>query len=56
MHMIKKIVSIGQSSRGVILPKSWLKFYEKKHGRKILNVGMELNSKIVIWPILKDLE
>ena len=54
--LIRKIIEIGKTSRGVILPKSWLKFQEKRNGQEIHQVGMEINGKIVIWPILKEWE
>ena len=54
MALIKKIVSVGGTSKGIILPKSWLQFHETKNGQKIRKVGMEISGKIVIWPILKE--
>ena len=56
MALVKKIVAIGKTSRGVIIPKSWFEFHEKKNGKKIQWVGMEIGGKIVIWPILKEWE
>ncbi len=56
MPLIRRIVQYGKTSRGIILPASWLAFHEKKNGKKILKVGMEINGKIVIWPILKEWE
>jgi len=53
MALIKRIISVGKTSKGVILPKSWLDFLESKHG-KIDSVSMELNGKLVIRPILKE--
>jgi len=53
MPLIRKIVDIGRTSTGVILPKSWLDFLEKKHGR-IEAVSMEVNGKLTIRPILKE--
>ena len=54
MPLIRKIIDVGKTSRGVILPKSWLKFQEKKNGQEICKIGMEINGKIIIWPILKE--
>jgi hypothetical protein len=56
LHLIKKIIDIGGTSKGIILPKSWIIFHEKKNKQKICKVGMELNGKIVIWPLLKEWE
>ena len=54
--LIKKIIDFGKTSKGIILPKSWLQFHENRNGKKISKVGMEINGKIVIWPILKEWE
>jgi hypothetical protein len=56
IHLIKKIIRVGKSSKGIIIPKSWLIFHEKKNRKKISKIGMEINGKIVIWPILKEWE
>jgi antitoxin component of MazEF toxin-antitoxin module len=53
MALIKRIISVGKTSKGVILPKSWLDFLESKHG-KIDSVSMEVNGKLTIRPILKE--
>jgi len=55
MPLIKRLISVGDS-RAVTIPKSYLQFHEKKNGKKISKVGMEINGKIVIWPILQELE
>ena len=55
MPLIHKLIRVGDS-RAVTIPKTWLEYHEKKNGREIFKVGMELNGKIVIWPILKDWE
>jgi len=52
MPMIRKIIQVG-TSKGVILPKSWLDFLEKKHG-KIDAVSMEVNGQLIIKPILDE--
>ncbi len=53
MPIMRKIIAFGNSSKGIILPKSWLDFLEKKHGR-IEAVTMEINGKLIIKPILKE--
>lgn len=56
MPLIRRLVSCGKTSKAVILPKSWLQYHEKRNGKKISKIGMEINGKIVIWPILKEWE
>lgn len=53
MPLVRKIIDIGKTSKGVILPKSWLDFLEGKHG-KIETVSMEVNGELTIRPILKE--
>jgi hypothetical protein len=54
MPIIRKLISFGNSSKGIILPKSWLAYYERRSGRKIREVAVEVNGKLTIWPILKE--
>jgi hypothetical protein len=51
MPLRRKIVPYGKTSKGVILPKSWLDLIEEKHG-KVEAVTMEVDGKIIISPIL----
>ena len=53
IHLRKKIISVGKTSRGIILPKIWLDYLEKKHGN-INFVALEVNGKLIIRPILKE--
>lgn len=53
MPLIRKIIEVGKTSKGVILPKSWLDFLEKKYG-KISAVSMEVNGQLIIKPILRE--
>lgn len=53
MPLIRKIIAIGKTSKGVILPKSWLVLLEEKHG-KIRAVSMEVNDRLTIRPILRE--
>ena len=55
MPLMRRIVPYGKTSRGVILPKSWLTLIEKEHG-KIDAVSMEVNDSLTIRPILKKVE
>jgi len=51
MPIVRKIIDVGKTSKGVILPKSWLKYYEKEAGQRIKSVAMEVNKVITITPI-----
>lgn len=51
MPLVRKIIAFGNSSKGIILPKSWLDFLENEYG-KIEAVTMEVNGKLIIHPIL----
>ncbi len=50
MPIIKKIVEIG-GAKAIFLPKSWLEFWEEKHGYKIDKIAMEVNNVLKIYPI-----
>ena len=51
MPIIRKIIDFGKTSKGVILPKSWLEYYEKETGKHIDSVAMEVNRVLTIRPI-----
>jgi len=51
MPIVKKVVEIG-GAKAVFLPKSWLEFWEQKHGVKIDKIAMEVNTALKIYPIL----
>lgn len=53
MPLVRRIIEVGKTSKGVILPKSWLDFLEKKHG-KIDAVSMEVNGQLIIRPITQE--
>ena len=55
MALIRKLIQVG-GSRAVTIPVTWIQYYEKMSGQKIRKVGMEIDGKIVIWPILKEWE
>ena len=52
MPIIRRVIKFGRTSRGIILPKSWLKFYEDKKGFRIDSVAIEVNGVLKIEPIL----
>jgi len=47
MPIERKVIKIG-NSRAVTIPDDWLRFYEKKYGKPITSVIMELNGVITI--------
>ena len=52
MPLIRKIITAGKTSRAVIIPKSWLEFYERKQGEPVEFVAMEVNRVLKIEPVL----
>ena len=50
MPIARRLIPLGNSSRGITLPKSWIDLVEKKHG-SIESVSLEVNGKITIRPI-----
>ena len=56
MPIVRKIIEVGKTSKGVILPKSWLEYYENEAGEKIEKVTIEVNRVLTIAPLLKKKE
>jgi hypothetical protein len=55
MPLIKKVIDYGKTSKGVILPKSWLELIERHTGKPVKEVTMEVNGQLTIKPILDDI-
>ena len=55
MELIRKVVSIGTSSRAVIIPSEFFESMATK-GKTFTKVRMTLNDKIVLDPVLEDIE
>lgn len=51
MPIIRKIIDVGKTSRGVILPKSWFVYFEKHEGIKLQSVAIEVNRVLKISPL-----
>jgi len=51
--LVRKIVNFGRTSRGVILPKSWLKLFEDREGCSVEAVYVEVDGVLKISPVLK---
>ena len=56
MPIIRRIIDVGKTSRAVIIPKSWLRYYEKHEGQTIESVAIEVNRVLKISPILLNKE
>lgn len=54
MPMRKKLVQVG-GSRAVIIPNSYLNYWCLK-GKIIHEFGIEINKKIILKPIFKDIK
>ncbi len=54
MPIIRKIVPYGKTSKGIILPKSWLILIERQTGISIKEVAVEVDEALTIRPILKE--
>jgi hypothetical protein len=52
MPIIRKIIEVGKTSKGVILPKSWLELIERETGKTVKEVTMEVDGCLTIQPIL----
>ena len=50
---MKRIINIGKTSKGVVIPKSWLLSLHKEYG-KIDFVSMEVNEIITIKPFTME--
>jgi len=45
----QKLIKLGVDSRGVILPRSWVRYYEEERGEKITKVLVETEgAKLII--------
>jgi antitoxin component of MazEF toxin-antitoxin module len=54
MPLVRRIIDVGKTSKGIIIPKSWLAYYEKQNGQSIKKVTIEMNGKLIIKPILRE--
>ncbi len=56
MPIIRKIIPIGKTSKGITLPKSWLDYFEKEIGRPIYFVAIEVDRELKIVPYTSEKE
>lgn len=54
MPIVRKIIDVGKTSKGIILPKSWIDYYEKQHGEHIETVAIEVNRVLKIEPMFSQ--
>jgi antitoxin component of MazEF toxin-antitoxin module len=54
MPIIRKIIKIGNTSKAVIIPKTWLDYYGEQRGHDIDRVFIEVNDCLKIRPALED--
>jgi hypothetical protein len=52
LPIVRKIISVGKTSKAVIIPKSWLDYFESEAGKPIENVAIEVNRVLKITPIV----
>ena len=52
MPIIKKIIEVGKTSKGVILPKSWLDLIERQTGKPLTEVSVTVNDNLTIQPLI----
>jgi antitoxin component of MazEF toxin-antitoxin module len=56
MPLIRRVYNFGNEAIGVTLPKSWFDEIERRTGKKIQEVLMSVNEKIVIEPYIPPKE
>ena len=54
MKIVKNVIKAGSHSRAIYLPKLWIKAQERKLGRKLTQVEMEVNDEIVIRAVKEE--
>jgi len=55
LPIVRKVIDVGKTSKAVILPKSWLDYYQNEKGRTIEQVTIEVNEVLRIAPFLPKL-
>jgi antitoxin component of MazEF toxin-antitoxin module len=52
MQIIKKLFRLGTggASRAVILPKEWIEYHERRMGKELKYVSIEINNQLIITP------
>jgi len=52
MPLTRKLIKIGDS-RGITIPQSWINYIERKTGKRIIEVAIEVNGVLKISPIIE---
>jgi antitoxin component of MazEF toxin-antitoxin module len=55
MPFIRKVVRIG-NMRGATFPKSWIEEIERKEGKELRKVSVEINGSITFTPYFEKRE
>jgi hypothetical protein len=53
MPLVRKVIKVG-SSKAVTLPRDWIEYYEKKLGRPIEEVLIEVDEVLKIAPFIPE--
>ncbi len=53
MPIVRKMIEVGKTSRGVILPKSWIEYAEQKEGKQVTAIEMEVDGCLILKPIFE---
>jgi hypothetical protein len=51
LPIVRKLLQVGDS-KGITLPKSWIEFFEKETGQRIIEVAIEVDRVLTISPIM----
>jgi len=51
MPIIRKVIDVGKTSKAVIIPKSWLEYYEKEEGSLIMSEIKGAIPKLIVFII-----
>ena len=52
LPIIRKLTVVGDS-KGMTLPKSWIKHAEQEQGRKVVALALEVDHSILVTPIFE---
>jgi hypothetical protein len=50
----RPIIALGKYSKVIVIPKSWIEFYESETGQKITDVLIDIDKELRIRPFLKE--
>jgi len=53
LPLVKKLIDVGKTSKGVIIPKGWLQHIEESEGHNVTRVTIEVDKTLIIAPFFK---